>query len=279
MEAAASAIAVIELAANVGALCLRYSLAVKNAKQEIERFRQQTEALKTTAEGAQRLLQGPDGGRLETLQNLRDALANARSQLDPIRTKLEEKLNTGRRGRAMRRIGLRALTWPFETKDVDKIITNLQRDQDTISAALQIDQTAQILDINRKADQILEINREINLPVAKGAAFDAEANEHDPSCHPATRVDLLADIHRWIEDPNGKGIFWLRGMAGTGKSTISRTVAKTLADKKVPSASFFFKKGEGDRGRAAMFFPTILAQLLPQLSALKPVKLYSGAPK
>ncbi|KAL8402643.1 hypothetical protein RB596_009126 [Gaeumannomyces avenae] len=263
METAASAIAVIELAANVGALCLQYSLAVKNAKQEIERFRQQTEALRTTAEGAQRLLQGPDGGRLETLQNLRDALENARLQLDPICTKLEEKLNTGRRGRVMRRIGLRALTWPFETKDADKIITSLQRDQDTISAALQIDQTVQILAINRKIDLL-------KLPVAKGAAFHAEANEHDPGCHPATRVDLLADIYKWIEDPNGKGIFWLRGMAGTGKSTISRTVTKTLADKKVPSASFFFKKGEGDRGGAAMFFTTILDQLLPQLPALAP---------
>ncbi|KAL8310412.1 hypothetical protein RB597_010312 [Gaeumannomyces tritici] len=108
----------------------------------------------------------------------------------------------------------------------------------------------------------------LKLPVAKGAAFDAEANEHDPSCHPATRVDLLAYIHKWIEDPNGKGIFWLRGMAGTGKSTISRTIAKSLADAKVPSASFFFKKGEGDRGRAAMFFTTILAQLLQQFPAL-----------
>ncbi|KAL8403221.1 hypothetical protein RB594_008470 [Gaeumannomyces avenae] len=106
------------------------------------------------------------------------------------------------------------------------------------------------------------------LPVAKGAAFDTEANEHDPSCHPATRVDLLADIHKWIEDPNGKSIFWLRGMAGTGKSTISRTVAKTLADTNVPSASFFFKKGEGDRGGAAMFFTTIVTQLLHQLPAL-----------
>jgi len=108
----------------------------------------------------------------------------------------------------------------------------------------------------------------VTLPVAKGAAFDAQANEHDPSCHPNTRVDLLADIQKWIEDPNGKCIFWLRGMAGTGKSTISRTVAKNLSDATVPSASFFFKKGEGDRGKADMFFTTILAQLVRQLPAL-----------
>ncbi|KAL8366620.1 hypothetical protein RB595_010469 [Gaeumannomyces hyphopodioides] len=261
LGAAASAVAVIELGAKVGALCLQYSRDVKRAKDDIDRFRQQTEALKTIAEGAQRLLQGPDGSRFETAQNLRSALANARSQLDPIHTRLEEKLKNGRTHRAMRRMGLRALKWPFESKDVEKIISDLRQERDAISAALQVDQTKLTADINRKIDIL-------KLPVAKGAAFDAQANEHDPSCHPDTRVDLLAEIHKWIEDPNGKCIFWLRGMAGTGKSTISRTVAKKLSAAKVPSASFFFKKGEGDRGRAAMFFTTILAQLVHQLPAL-----------
>ncbi|KAL8299267.1 hypothetical protein RB593_009250 [Gaeumannomyces tritici] len=262
LGAAASAVAVIELAAKVGALCLQYSRDVKRAKDDIDRFRQQTEALKTIAEGAQRLLQGPDGSRFEIAQNLRSALANARSQLDPIHTRLKEKLKNGRTHRAMRRMGLRALVWPFESKDVEKIISDLRQERDAISAALQVDQTKLTADINRKID----ISK---LPVAKGAAFDAQANEHDPSCHPDTRVDLLADIHKWIEDPNAKCIFWLRGMAGTGKSTISRTVAKELSAAKVPSASFFFKKGEGDRGSAAMFFTTILAQLVHQVPVLE----------
>jgi len=141
LGAAASAVAVIELGAKVAALCLQYTLAVKNAKHEIERFRQQTEGLMAIADGAQRLLQGPDGARLQTAQNLRNALANARSRLDRIHTTLENKLNASRTGRAMRRMGWRALAWPFESKDTDKIITDLQRDRDAISAALQIDQT------------------------------------------------------------------------------------------------------------------------------------------
>ncbi|KAL8353836.1 hypothetical protein RB601_003595 [Gaeumannomyces tritici] len=263
LGAAASAIAVVELAAKVGALCLQYSRDVKRAKDDIDRFRQQTEALKTIAEGAQRLLQGPDGSRFETAQNLRSALANARSQLDPIHTRLEEKLKNGRTHRAMRRMGLRALVWPLESKDVEKIISDLRQERDAISAALQVDQTKLTADIHHK----IVISK---LPVAKGAAFDAQANEHDPSCHPDTRVDLLADIYKWFEDPNGKCIFWLRGMAGTGKSTISRTVAKKLSAEKVSNASFFFKKGEGDRGSAAMFFTTILAQLVHQMPVLAP---------
>jgi hypothetical protein len=52
---------------------------------------------------------------------------------------LEAKLHSRKR-RAMRCLGLRALNWPFESKDMDKIITNLQQDQDSFAAALQIDQ-------------------------------------------------------------------------------------------------------------------------------------------
>ncbi|KAL8367221.1 hypothetical protein RB599_010285 [Gaeumannomyces hyphopodioides] len=129
-------------------------------------------------------------------------------------------------------------------------------------------QSNQLKEFQRKFQQQQDRQYLEKLPVAKGAAFDAQANEHDPSCHPNTRVDLLAEIYKWIDDPNGKCIFWLRGMAGTGKSAVSRTVAKKLSTAKVPSASFFFKKGEGDRGSAAKFFTTILAQLVRQVPIL-----------
>ena len=141
LGAAASVIAVVELAAKVGSLCLEYSSAVKSARPDIDRLLKHTKNLKTTADDAQKLLQGPHGARLETSQKLREALANTYSQLGDVATKLEAKLHTGHRAKAMRRLGLRALKWPFESKDVDKIIANLQRDQDSFAAALQIDQT------------------------------------------------------------------------------------------------------------------------------------------
>lgn len=140
MDAAASTIAVVELAAKVGSLCLEYSSAVKNAKPDIERLRRHTGGLKATLEGAQQLLQRPGGARLEYSQKLRNTLDNTRVQLDSLHTKLEGRLNKGGAARAMRRVGLRALKWPFESKDVDKIIANLQRDQDSFTAALSLDQ-------------------------------------------------------------------------------------------------------------------------------------------
>jgi hypothetical protein len=51
-------------------------------------------------------------------------------------------------------------------------------------------------------------------------------------------------------------------MAGTGKSTIARTVAESFASRGQLGASFFFKKGEGERGNASRFFTTIATDLV-----------------
>jgi hypothetical protein len=70
--------------------------------------------------------------------------------------------------------------------------------------------------------------------------------------------------------PQSKCIFWLNGKAGTGKSTICRTVARSLREAKLLGASFFFKRGEGDRGNATKLFPTIAQQLMIRMPKLKP---------
>ncbi|KAL1993427.1 hypothetical protein VTN49DRAFT_3376 [Thermomyces lanuginosus] len=59
-------------------------------------------------------------------------------------------------------------------------------------------------------------------------------------------------------------------MAGTGKSTIAITVAKRFNAKGLLAASFFFKRGEEDRGNAKKLFSTLAKQLankFPQLAA------------
>jgi hypothetical protein len=58
-------------------------------------------------------------------------------------------------------------------------------------------------------------------------------------------------------------------MAGTGKSTISQTVASRLKAKSL-AASFFFKRGEEDRGNAKTLFPTLTEQLVTSIPQLIP---------
>ncbi|KAF8534356.1 WD40-repeat-containing domain protein, partial [Trichophaea hybrida] len=109
------------------------------------------------------------------------------------------------------------------------------------------------------------------LPRADGAAFNSRSREHEARCLDNTRVDLLNQITTWSNKSDGACIFWLHGMAGTGKSTIARTVAGDWADNNQLGASFFFCRGKGDLSHAAKFFTSLAAQLADMLPSLKPL--------
>jgi len=113
-------------------------------------------------------------------------------------------------------------------------------------------------------DSLLRLKEAIDLaslPIASGAAFDSYEEEHTVKCYEDTRVQLRHDIDHWVQNPTGACIYWLKGMAGTGKSTIAKTIAQDLHDAGILGASFFFKRGEGDRGSARRLFSTLAVQL------------------
>lgn len=66
-----------------------------------------------------------------------------------------------------------------------------------------------------------------------------------------------------------KGVYWLSGLAGTGKSTIARTVARRHFEQGSLAASFFFTKGGGDCSHAGKFVTSIAAQLARNVPATR----------
>lgn len=84
---------------------------------------------------------------------------------------------------------------------------------------------------------------------------------HEPTCLSDTRVDVLQEIHAWANEHDKSFMFWLSGLAGTGKSTIARTVARMCSEQGSLGASFFFARGGGDVGHARFFFTSIAVQL------------------
>ena len=99
------------------------------------------------------------------------------------------------------------------------------------------------------------------LPYTPNASFNASGKENDPFCLPNTRVDLLRGIYSWADGEDKRHIFWLSGWAGTGKSTIARTVAREHYKRKYLVASYFFSRGGGDTSRATKFVGTIATQI------------------
>ncbi|KAH6694335.1 hypothetical protein BKA61DRAFT_637492 [Leptodontidium sp. MPI-SDFR-AT-0119] len=100
-----------------------------------------------------------------------------------------------------------------------------------------------------------------DLPYTAEAPFNSYNRQHESTCHPYTRVDLLREIYDWCDGHDKRYIFWLNGLAGTGKSTIARTIARRCSEQGHPVASFFFSRGVQDVSHAGRFFTSLAVQL------------------
>jgi Cdc6-like AAA superfamily ATPase len=79
----------------------------------------------------------------------------------------------------------------------------------------------------------------------------------------------LDKIYKWADGEGEQHIFWLSGLAGTGKTTVARSVARWYHTKQRLGASFFFSRGGGDVGRAGMFVTSIAVQLARSVSGVR----------
>lgn len=107
------------------------------------------------------------------------------------------------------------------------------------------------------------------LPRAEGAAFNSRFWDHSSKCLPDTRTELLQSIITWATDRNAPSIYWINGIAGTGKSTIARTVSHNFHLQNRLGGSFFFSRGQSDLSNANKFFTTLAVQMSQAVPALK----------
>jgi len=80
-------------------------------------------------------------------------------------------------------------------------------------------------------------------------------------CLNGTRESVLSEIEKWTEDFDKSPVFWLNGLAGTGKSTIAQTIAERVFTDGHLGASFFCSRGIEDRSNLQLIFPTLAFQL------------------
>lgn len=159
-----------------------------------------------------------------------------------------------------------------ESKSVNTLASRRELEALNGKARKSLDHMQDILSVNEQQLQALrEIvkNTEppINLAVAENAIYNSAEDQDIPLCQPDTRVSILNQITTWATGFEMETIFWLSGPAGTGKSTISRTLAHSLADARRLGASYFFKRGAERRNDTGLFFPTIADQLARTIPA------------
>ena len=87
-----------------------------------------------------------------------------------------------------------------------------------------------------------------------------QAGHHD-RCLPGTRESVLQDIILWAKDPQALNVYWLNGLAGTGKSTITQSFSELAVKEGILGASFFCSRDYLNRRELKNIFPTLAYQL------------------
>ncbi|GAB1320797.1 NACHT domain-containing protein [Madurella fahalii] len=267
LSAAASVIAVVQLLDRIVTLCYQYGKAVKNARSDIERLSGELDSLKTILGDTEKLLQGPNRARLETSQAFCDTLQECLSQLGDWENKLVKKLGTGKRTKLKARLGLLDLKWPFESGDVDHIIQIQNKFRDTLSVALNIDQTRLLLDNFERVDN--EERRRI-LEWVSPILYGKHHNTVKEARTAGTCEWLLRHkkFQEW-ERTSSSVVLWLQGSlsAGAGKTFLTSKVIDHIRSllERSPNqegfAFFYCNRNEEERRKPLSVLRSYVRQL------------------
>ena len=80
-------------------------------------------------------------------------------------------------------------------------------------------------------------------------------------CLGGTRRAVLDEIELWTRDFGRPTVYWLNGLAGTGKTTIAQTITERVFAAGQLGASFFCSRDFEDRSNLQFIFPTLAVQL------------------
>ncbi|CAE6474651.1 unnamed protein product [Rhizoctonia solani] len=98
-----------------------------------------------------------------------------------------------------------------------------------------------------------------SLPARYDSAEGAELKRRE--CTPGTRVDVLATVLGWVCNKGDGAVYWLNGMAGTGKTTIAYSICAALDSAHTLGASFFCSRLREECRNVNLIIPSIAYQL------------------
>ncbi|THU93196.1 hypothetical protein K435DRAFT_840359 [Dendrothele bispora CBS 962.96] len=168
-------------------------------------------------------------------------------KLDSINTKLREKMDHS----ALRR----TVQADRDTQEIEDYWQELQRAYDQCKTQI-------LFKIERDTTKILKTLIMSKLKNSEQAPHDVGPDK--TPCTDGTRITILNEIMDWVQDsdsPNASLGYWMCGMAGTGKSTIAKSLCLMLEEQQLLAGSFFCSRQIPECREYHHIIPTIAHQL------------------
>ncbi|KAH7317534.1 hypothetical protein B0J17DRAFT_724376 [Rhizoctonia solani] len=120
-----------------------------------------------------------------------------------------------------------------------------------------------ILSTWRTENEQLARSRLEGLKPVRHAEYDSDLSTEVSrrSCTEGTRTKVLGGLDGWLHDSSSPVIYWMNGMAGTGKTTIAYSFCEQVEKRKQLAASFFCTRNSVDCRSTSQIIPTVTYQL------------------
>ncbi|THU76138.1 WD40 repeat-like protein, partial [Dendrothele bispora CBS 962.96] len=193
--------------------------------------------------------------RAQELDNLKDQgnSSEVKHHFEKLARKLES-INNQLKKKLGHSTLHRALQAGHDAQEIKSYYQELQ-------AAYDQCKTGVLFKIERDTTRILKTVIMSKLKNSEQAPHDVGPNKIP--CLDGTRVTILKDIMKWAQDPslNASSGYWMCGAAGTGKSTIAKSLCLMLEEKQLLAGSFFCSRQIQECREYHHIIPTIAYQL------------------
>ncbi|KAH9021850.1 hypothetical protein EDB85DRAFT_2152142 [Lactarius pseudohatsudake] len=123
---------------------------------------------------------------------------------------------------------------------------------------IQLLDSENVVDVKRRIEQISKQSVQTRTIESLARLHAAQCAE----CLEGTRTAVLDEIFSWLEDPSGARIFWLSGIAGSGKSAVARSasISAALLVEHIVVSIFFSQFGHAGHCDPSSVFQTLAFQ-------------------
>ncbi|KIX07784.1 uncharacterized protein Z518_02438 [Rhinocladiella mackenziei CBS 650.93] len=267
----------VQLTGTLSQLCYGYIKSAAGASKAAERIVTEVSALDGVLRALELLSQNTQAPQLPALELL--AGQNGLfERCGKVLKELERRLNSapGRR----QKIG-KAIAWPLEEKEINSLLTTVERHKAIFLLALTGDHTSILLEIKKEFEQFHQSFQSIQAdekrekilqwlsPNGLYGSHDAAREKHEENTG-----DWFLQSRQFKKWKCGPGQFlWLKGIMGCGKTILCSTVIEDLKNSgidltKKGLSHFYFDFQDQQKQKVTRFLTSAIAQLACQRATI-----------